>query len=47
MFDQKWIATQAWPSDEQAKRDVFFEEMHRISDAIARSSSARRSCTAT
>ena len=36
LFDQKWIATRQWPSDEapQEDRDVFFEEMHRISDAI-------------
>lgn len=37
LFDQKWIATQEWPHQAeapQAKRDVFFEEMTRISDAI-------------
>jgi len=36
LFDQKWVATQAWPADgaPQAERDVFFEEMSRISDAI-------------
>jgi hypothetical protein len=37
LFDQKWIATQEWPVDgdaPQTKRDVFFEEMHRISDTI-------------
>ncbi|MGZ8709144.1 MAG: lytic transglycosylase domain-containing protein, partial [Thermoanaerobaculia bacterium] len=36
LFDQKWIATEEWASDEapQGKRDVFFEEMSRISDAI-------------
>ena len=36
LFDQKWIATEKWASNEapQAKRDVFLEEMHRINDAI-------------
>jgi soluble lytic murein transglycosylase-like protein len=38
LFDQKWIATESWASGEvaprQEKRDVFFEEMHRINDAI-------------
>jgi soluble lytic murein transglycosylase-like protein len=36
LFDQKWIATEQWASNEapQGKRDVFFEEMNRISDAI-------------
>ena len=37
LFDQKWIATQEWAVDgdaPQTKRDVFFEEMHRISDAV-------------
>jgi soluble lytic murein transglycosylase-like protein len=36
LFDQKWIATEQWASDEKQpeKRDVFFEEMNRISDAI-------------
>ena len=36
LFDQKWIATEKWVSDEapQEERDVFFEEMGRISDAI-------------
>jgi soluble lytic murein transglycosylase-like protein len=39
LFDQKWIATQEWPlsadnTAPQPKRDVFFEEMTRISDAI-------------
>ena len=35
LFDQKWIATEKWASNEapQAKRDVFLEEMHRINDA--------------
>jgi soluble lytic murein transglycosylase-like protein len=36
LFDQKWIATEKWASNEapQAKRDVFLEEMNRINDAI-------------
>jgi soluble lytic murein transglycosylase-like protein len=38
LFDQKWIATQEWPSEEapkqQPQREVFFVEMSRISDAI-------------
>lgn len=36
LFDQKWIATEKWAKNEapHAKRDVFFEEMHRITDAI-------------
>jgi soluble lytic murein transglycosylase-like protein len=36
LFDQKWIATEKWASNDapQAKRDVFLEEMHRINDAI-------------
>jgi len=36
LFDQKWIATEEWASNEKrhGKRDVFFEEMHRISDAV-------------
>lgn len=36
LFDQKWIATDEWTSSEtpRGKRDVFFEEMHRISDAV-------------
>jgi len=36
LFDQKWLATEQWASAEapQKKRDVFFEEMHRINDAI-------------
>ena len=39
LFDQKWIATQEWPSDEAVaktgeRRDVFFTEMSRISEAV-------------
>jgi soluble lytic murein transglycosylase-like protein len=38
LFDQKWIATEQWASGEKQpegkKRDVFFEEMNRISEAI-------------
>ena len=36
LFDQKWIATERWAANEapQKKRDIFFEEMDRISDAI-------------
>jgi len=39
LFDQKWIATEQWESaaamsPKHETRDVFFEEMHRISDAI-------------
>ncbi|HVG25318.1 MAG TPA: lytic transglycosylase domain-containing protein [Thermoanaerobaculia bacterium] len=37
LFDQKWIATEQWAKNDapkQPKRDIFFEEMHRISDAI-------------
>lgn len=34
LFDQKWIATEKWISDEAPQRDVFFEEMSRISEAI-------------
>ena len=36
LFDQKWIATEDWASGEETgeKTDVFFAEMHRISDAI-------------
>jgi soluble lytic murein transglycosylase-like protein len=38
LFDQKWIATQEWPASAEenapAKRDVFFEEMTRISEAV-------------
>ena len=37
LFDQKWIDTERWVAGErpkQEKRDVFFEEMSRISDAI-------------
>lgn len=35
LFDQKWIATDEWTSSApKGKRDVFFEEMHRISDAV-------------
>lgn len=35
LFDDKWIATQAWPDEApQPKRDVFVEEMKRINDAI-------------
>ncbi|HEX6101285.1 MAG TPA: lytic transglycosylase domain-containing protein [Thermoanaerobaculia bacterium] len=38
LFDQKWIATEQWAAGEAQpegkKRDVFFEEMNRISDAI-------------
>ena len=36
LFDQKWIATQEWPSDgtPQPERDVFFAEMTRITEAI-------------
>lgn len=36
LFDQKWIATEEWASDKTArgKRDVFFEEMQRITDSI-------------
>jgi Transglycosylase SLT domain len=38
LFDQKWIATEQWASGETPshgkKREVFFEEMNRISDAI-------------
>ena len=40
LFDQKWIATEEWAdggaAPKQQKRDVFFEEMTRISDAIRR-----------
>jgi Transglycosylase SLT domain len=41
LFDQKWIPVQDWPSAAvseapQKKRDVFYEEMARISDAIRR-----------
>lgn len=36
LFDQKWIATEKWASNEKpsAKRAVFFQEMTLISDAI-------------
>ena len=36
LFDQKWIATEEWASSDKphGKRDVFFEEMHRITDAV-------------
>ena len=36
LFDQKWIATEKWAKNEapQPKRDIFFEEMSRITDAI-------------
>ncbi|HUR82154.1 MAG TPA: lytic transglycosylase domain-containing protein [Thermoanaerobaculia bacterium] len=36
LFDQKWIATEKWAKNEapHTRRDVFFEEMHRISEAI-------------
>lgn len=36
LFDQKWIATERWASNDepQAKRGVFFEEMSRINDVI-------------
>lgn len=39
LFDQKWIATREWPASAaenapQEKRDVFFEEMSRISESI-------------
>jgi hypothetical protein len=36
LFDQKWIATEKWASNEKPseKRDVFFVEMHRISETI-------------
>jgi hypothetical protein len=36
LFDQKWIATDRWASDEapHAKRDIFLEEMTRINDVI-------------
>ena len=36
LFDQKWVATEEWASSDAShgKRDVFFEEMHRISDAV-------------
>ena len=37
LFDQKWIATDEWTSGEapkQRKHDVFYTEMHRITDAI-------------
>ena len=36
LFDQKWIATDRWAANEgsQKKRDLFFEEMDRINDAI-------------
>ncbi len=36
LFDQKWIATEKWAKNEapHSKRDVFFEEMHRISEVI-------------
>lgn len=36
LFDQKWIATEKWANNEapQKKRDVFFEEMNRINEAI-------------
>jgi soluble lytic murein transglycosylase-like protein len=36
LFDQKWIATERWSSNDQraAEKGVFFEEMHRISEAI-------------
>jgi soluble lytic murein transglycosylase-like protein len=39
LFDQKWIASEEWASLAEApqeKRDVFFTEMTRISDAIRR-----------
>jgi soluble lytic murein transglycosylase-like protein len=39
LFDQKWIATEEWASDEETspkkdKHDVFTAEIHRITDAI-------------
>ena len=38
LFDQKWIATEEWASQDakpaEEKRDVFFAEMSRVSDAI-------------
>lgn len=35
LFDQKWIATEKWVSGEKGEeRDVFLEEMHRISETI-------------
>lgn len=38
LFDQKWIATEAWASSSNPaglqERDVFFEEMSRINDSI-------------
>lgn len=38
LFDQKWIATQEWASPDgkavDEKREVFFAEMSRVSDAI-------------
>jgi soluble lytic murein transglycosylase-like protein len=40
LFDQKWIATQEWPSEEalakatEERREVFFVEMSRISEAV-------------
>lgn len=38
LFDQKWIATEEWASPEasplEEKREVFFAEMSRVSDAI-------------
>ena len=38
LFDQKWIATEAWLSADaapgQKKKDVFFEEMKRINESV-------------
>jgi hypothetical protein len=36
LFDQKWIATEKWEKNEKPheKGEVFFAEMHRITDAI-------------
>jgi soluble lytic murein transglycosylase-like protein len=38
LFDQKWVATKDWTAGDPAKtgkkNDVFFTEMHRITDAI-------------
>jgi len=37
LFDQKWIATEKWSNGERVphdRGDVFFEEVHRISNAI-------------
>src|SRR6185295_14363842 len=36
MFDQKWIGTQKWASGDHAsqKHDIFYQEMHKITEAI-------------